>query len=242
MWRIMRGGLPCLETSAVCLQQLQDKAVAQSPLLKEIDQRVQEANQKVDEAKARNKKTISLSIFSPALQYMLGSPSSSDTTTTRKPGFFDRLARLLTGNLGIINDLLSVIGTPFFESSQGGNSSTQSQAIQISDIQIRIAELQRQRAQQADTIREKVAVALSNFDEARVEFQMSQIVTNRTIEQFQVYEIGYLRGNSDTETYLSKQNSLDRAKVQVYTSWAKMRRTLFQLKLLVLNVKEAENN
>ena len=244
MWRIMRGGLPCLETSAVCLQQLQEKAVAQSPLLKEIDQRVQEANQKVDDAKTRNKKTISLSVFSPALQYMLGSPSSGSSTSSGKssPGFFNRLGKLLTGNLGIINDLLSVIGTPFFENSQGGNSTTQSQAIQISDLQVRIAELQRQRAQEADNVRSKVVVALSNFDEARVEFQMSQVVTSRSIQQFQVYEMGYLRGNSDTETYLSKQNSLDHAKAQVYTSWAKMRRTLFQLKLLVLNVQDAESN
>jgi hypothetical protein len=30
MWRLLRGGLPCLETSAVCLQQLQEKAIVHS--------------------------------------------------------------------------------------------------------------------------------------------------------------------------------------------------------------------
>lgn len=58
MWRIMRGGLPCLETSSNCLQQLQERAVGQSPLLKEIDARIAEANQRVEEAKQRNQKVL----------------------------------------------------------------------------------------------------------------------------------------------------------------------------------------
>jgi hypothetical protein len=69
--------------------------------------------------------------------------------------------------------------------------------------------LQRSRAQLADTIRDKVAQALVKFDESRTEFQTSQILTARSLQQFQVYEIRYTRGNSETETYLSRQNQLD---------------------------------
>ena len=72
MWRIMRGGLPCLETTATCLEQLQNKAVTGSPLLKELDTRIQEATSKIDEARTKNKKTVRLSILTPALQYLLG--------------------------------------------------------------------------------------------------------------------------------------------------------------------------
>ncbi len=236
----MKGGLPCLETSAACLQQLQEKAVAQSPLLKEIDQRVQEANNKIDEAKAANKKSIRLSILSPALQYMLG-PAPTSSTTTSKPGFFSRIAKLFTGNVGIINDLFTVVGIPLFEGSQGGDSQAQSRSLQISDIQVKIAELQRERAKLADTVRDKVAVSLTQFDEARTEFMTSQVLVTRSVQQFQVYEIRYVRGNSDTESYLAHQNSLDHTKAQTYAAWAKMRRSLFQVKLLVLNVQEAEN-
>ena len=162
-------------------------------------------------------------------------PGSSNT------GFLNRVARLFTGNLGIINDLLTVVGIPLFEGTQGGNSQAQSRAIQISDIQIRIAELQRERAKLADTVREKVAAALTKFDEARTNFQTSQVLSTRSMQQFQVYEIRYVRGNSDTESYLAHQNALDHTKAQVYASWASMRRSLFEIKLLVLNVKEAEN-
>ncbi len=239
----MKGALPCLETSAACLQQLQEKAVAQSPLLKEIDQRVQEANQKIEEAKARNQKSIKLSIFSPALQYFL-QPQTLNNGGSKSQGtggIIDNLAALFTGKVGIVNGLLKAVGIPLFEGSQGGGDSAQTRAVQISDIQIRIAELQRERAKLADEVRDKVAKALVDFDEARTEFQTVQVVSQRSIEQFQVYEIRYVRGNSDTESYLAHQNSLDHTKAQTYAAWAKMRRSLFQVKLLVLNVQEAEN-
>ncbi len=242
-WRIMKGGLPCLETSAACLQQLQEKAVAQSPLLKEIDQRVQEANQKIEDAKTRNQKSIKLSIFSPALQYFL-QPQTLNNGGSKSQGtggIIDNLAALFTGKVGIVNGLLKAVGIPLFEGSQGGGDSAQTRAVQISDIQIRIAELQRERAKLADEVRDKVAKALVDFDEARISFQSSQVLATRSLQQFQVYEIRYVRGNSDTESYLARENSLDHTKAQTYEAWAKMRRSLFQVKLLVLNVQEAEN-
>lgn len=100
-----------------------------------------------------------------------------------------------------------MIGIPLFQGSQGGSDSVQNRAIQIPDIQVKIAELQRQRAQLADTIREKVAPPLVQFDEARVSFQTAQVLATRSLQQFQIYEIGYVRGNSDTESYLAHLNS-----------------------------------
>lgn len=239
MWRLLRGGLPCLETSAVCLQQLQDRAIAQSPLLKEIDNRITEANQRIEEAKSRNQKSIRLAILTPALQYLLG-PAPTVGQPQRGNGLIDNIAAIFRGDIGIINGLLNVIGVPFFQGTQGGNADAQRNAIAISDIQVKVAELQRSRAQLADQIRGKVAESLIKFDEARTEYQTSQVVASRAADQFKVFEIRYVRGNSDTETYLLRQNSLDNQKAQTYRSWAKMRRSLFEIKLLVLSVKEAE--
>lgn len=239
MWRIMRGGLPCLETSANCLQQLQDRAVGQSPLLKEIDARIAEANQKVEEAKARNKKSIQLSVLTPGLQYLL-TPVTQTDAKKRPRGFLDNIGALFRGDVGLLNGLLNVIGVPLFQGLTGGNEQAQTRAIAISDIQVKIAELQRNRAQLADTIREKVASSLVKFDEARTDFQTAQVVSARAVQQFQIYEIRYVRGNNDTESYLAQQSRLDNVKAQTYSSWAKMRRALFELKLLVLSVKDAE--
>ncbi|WP_313934706.1 MULTISPECIES: TolC family protein [Nostocaceae] len=243
LWRLLKGGLPCLETSAICLQQLQEKAIAQSPLLKEIDTRIAEANERINEAKARNQRSIKLSILTPALQFLL----SPQTTVTTQPGqqpvrtgIIENVAGILRGDTSLINGLLNVIGVPLFQGVQGGNSEAQSRAIAISDIQVKIAELQRGRAQLAQETREKVAESLIAFDEARTEYQVAQIVASRAGDQFKVFEIRYRRGNSDTDTYLLRQNALDNTKAQTYKAWAKMRRNLFQLKLLVLSVKDAE--
>ncbi|MHC5821856.1 MAG: TolC family protein [Nostoc sp.] len=240
MWRLLKGGLPCLETSSVCLQQLQEKAIAQSPLLKEIDNRVAEANSRIDEAKVRNKKSIQLSIFTPGLQYLLGPTPVAGQPQPAGTGLIDNILGIFSGKTSLINGLLSVIGVPFFQGTQGGNADAQRNAIAISDIQVKVAELQRSRAQLADTIRDKTAESLISFDEARTDFQTSQVVGSRAIDQFKVFELRYVRGNSDTETYLTRQNTLDNQKAATYRAWAKMRRSLFTIKLLVLSVKDAE--
>lgn len=239
MWRIMRGGLPCLETSSSCLEQLQNKAVTESPLLKELDSRIQEANDKINEARKTNSKTVRLSILTPALQYLLG-PTPTAGQPQQGRGLIDNLLGVFRGETGLINGLLNVIGVPLFQGSQGANTEANRNAIAISDLQIKVAELQRARAQLADTTREKVAIALIKFDEAKTDFQVAQVVGARAIDQFRVFELRYIRGNNDTEAYLAKQSQLDKTKADTYSSWGKMRRSLFEIKLLVLGVKNAE--
>jgi len=240
MWRIMRGGLPCLETTSSCLEQLQNKAVADSVLLKELDTRIQEANDKINEARAKNMKTVRLSILTPALQYLLGPAVTPGQAQPEGKGLIDNLLAIFNGKAGVINGLLNVIGVPLFVGSQGANTEANRNAIAISDLQIKVAELQRARAQLADTIREKVAIALVKFDEGRTDFQIAQVVGARAIDQFKVFELRYIRGNNDTEGYLAKQSELDKVKANTYGSWGKMRRSLFEIKLLVLGVKDAE--
>jgi len=238
MWRILRGRLPCLETSSTCLDQLQSLSVEGSPLLRELDSRIQEANDKIDEAKKRNSRTVALSILTPGLQYLLGLPPLPGQPQQR--GFIDNLFGILQGNIGLINGLISAIGVPFFRATQGANEEANRNAIAISDLQIKTAELQRARAQLADTTREKVAFSLVKFDESRTDFQISQVIASRSVDQFKIFEKQYLTGDSNTETYLGKLNQLDRTKAQTYSAWGKVRRSLFELKLLVLGVKDAE--
>lgn len=132
------------------------------------------------------------------------------------------------------------MGIPLFQGSQGGNTEAQRSAIAVADLQIKVAQLQRSKAELTSRVREETAVALIKFDEARTDFQTAQVLANRSVDQFKVFEIRYTRGNSNTETYLTQLNQLDATKAQTYRSWAKMRRALFELKLLVLNVQEAE--
>lgn len=240
MWRLMKGALPCLETSATCLQLLQQRAIAQSPLLRELDARVQEANDKIEEAKASGRKIIKLSILTPTLQYLLGPAPSPGQPQPAGTGLLDNLGAIFRGDIGILNGLLRVIGIPLFQGSQGGNPEAQRSAIAVADLQIKVAQLQRSRAELSSRVREQTTISLIKFDEARTDFQTAQVLAGRTVDQFKVFEIRYTRGNSNTETYLTRLNRLDSTKAQTYSAWAKMRRSLFELKLLVLNVQEAE--
>ena len=239
MWRIMRGGLPCLEITATCLEQLQNKAVTGSPLLKELDTRIQEATSQIDEARTKNKKTVRLSILTPALQYLLG-PTPTAGSPQQGNGLIDNILGIFNGKIGLINGLINVVGLPLFTASQGTNTEANRNAIAISDLQIKVAELQRARAQLADMTREKVAIALVKFDEGKTDFQIAQVVGARAIDQFKVFELRYIRGNNNTEGYLAKQSELDKVKANTYGSWGKMRRSLFEIKLLVLGVKDSE--
>ena len=109
MWRIMRGGLSCLEITATCLEQLQNKAVTGSPLLKELDTRIQEATSKIDEARSKNAKTVRLSILTPALQYLLG-PTPTAGSPQQGNGLIDNILGIFNGKIGLINGLINVVG------------------------------------------------------------------------------------------------------------------------------------
>ena len=95
--------MPCLDTSATCLQLLQQRAIAQSPLLKELDARVQEANDKIEEAKTSGRKIIKLSILTPALQYLLGPSPSPGQPQAAGTGISDNLGAFFRGDIGIVN-------------------------------------------------------------------------------------------------------------------------------------------
>jgi hypothetical protein len=83
-------------------------------------------------------------------------------------------------------------------------------------------------------------LSLSKFDELKTDFQVSQLLSLRHTQQFKIFELRYTRGNNSTEAYLSEQSRLDRSKGRTYTAWGKMKRSLFEIKLLVLGVKNSE--
>jgi hypothetical protein len=55
-----------------------------------------------------------------------------------------------------LDKLLNVVGIPLLQASFGGNAENQRNAIAISDLQVKVAELQRGRAELAQKIREQV--------------------------------------------------------------------------------------
>lgn len=76
VWNEMLGDLPCGDATVECINQLQNQAINSSRLLSEIDFRIEEAELKIDDARARNQKAIAFDTLSPILRYYLSSDSA----------------------------------------------------------------------------------------------------------------------------------------------------------------------
>ncbi|WP_250121651.1 hypothetical protein [Chroococcidiopsis sp. CCMEE 29] len=123
-------------------------------------------------------------------------------------------------------------------SSFGGNAENQRNVIAISDLQVKVAQLQRGRAELAQKIREQVYLAAFEYDEAARDFQLSQEVAKRDADRLRLLEVEYRFGEGDTNSYLSSLNGLDARNAQTYRAWTSMRARIEKIKLLVLGVEE----
>jgi len=147
LWDALKGDLPCLEATRDCISQLQLEAVGRNPLLVEIDTRIEEINTKIEEARIANNDSIQLGIFSPGLQVLLQPQTyeNDDGTTLQTGGLLENLAAIFTTPTGVFDRLLNAVGIPLLQSFFGGNEDNQRNAIAISDLQVKAAELQRGR-------------------------------------------------------------------------------------------------
>jgi len=238
LWQQMQGELPCVEATIKCIAQLQNVAVQKNPLLKEVDSRIQDIQGKIDEAKKANKTSINLSILRPASQVFL-QPTSQQQ---HHSGVLGKLFSIFTGPVGIVNELLSAVGNPLLDSFFGGSDQNQQRAISISDLQVKLAEIQRGRAELADKVREKVALAVFDFDNSRRDFQIAQEIARRESSRMQLIAVEYRLGQGTSENYLNQLSSLDKNKAQTWKSWSSMRSQLEKIKLLVLGAEEQNQN
>jgi len=240
LWEQMKGALPCLEATRSCISSLQAAATRKNPLLIEIDKRIEEINTKIEEAKVANKKSVRLSVLTPGVQALLSPQiiTHRDGTSRQTGGLISNVLSIFTSPTSLVDKIFSAIGIPLLQSQFGGNPETQRNAIAISDLQIKVAELQRGRAELAQKIREQVYLAAFDYDEAAREFQISQEVAKRDASRIQLLQVEYRFGDGDTNNYLNSLNSLDSRKAQTYRSWAAMRSRIEKIKLLVLGIEE----
>jgi hypothetical protein len=235
VWSDLKGDLPCSQATGECIHTLQASAVANSRLLKEIDQRVEEAIEKIEEARQTNLQSISIATFSPFLQAYIGrtlTPIRDIQGTTA----FNPLT-LLTGNL------LGVLGGQFFSmlfpwQDQAMSDASASRAIAIGDLQLKIAELQRTRAEIADKLREKVVFEALELENKARDFQIQQELGKRDHDRLEILKVGYRFGEGTSESYLNQISAYERQKAIAWRTWAALRSQLTKVRLLVLGDPE----
>ncbi len=233
-WALMYQPLSCLDSSIDCVQKLQNEAVANSPIIKGVDAKIQEINNKITEARTNNRKSIDLAIFEPGLQVFLTQKTVVENGQTRTIGFLDRVGQIFSNPGGLLNDLLAAVGIPILRSAFGGTDAQQSRMIQLSDLAVKVAEMERGKAEIAAKTRERIQQLVLEFDAAAREFQAEQSIVVSQKRSFKIYSITYAAGDGDTNTYLSRKEQLEKSKLQVFRSWARLRAHISNIKTLVI--------
>ena len=231
VWDGLKGELPCAIASTDCLNQLQNKALQSSKLLREIDTKVEEATERMEEAKRRNLDSIAISTFSPFMQTFLYSTLGPVSNGVESP--VNNPFRLIFGNLA--SALLGQgLGKLFNWSAIAATDAQQSRSIQIGDLQIKIVELQRNRAEIADKLREKVVKEALKLEGYARNFQIDKEIAKREKQRLEISKISYKFGEGDSEKYLAKLSAYDKQKATIWRSWSRLRSQLVIVKILVL--------
>lgn len=233
-WALMYSPLDCLDTSLECVQKLQNDAVQNSTSIKKLEAKIQEINTKIEEAKTNNKKLIDLSVFEPGLAALLKKETITENGQSRTIGFFERMGRLFTNPGSVLDDLLVAVGVPILKSHYGGTDANQTKSIAITELAVKVAEMERGKAEVISKAKEKIQQLVLDFDTAAREFQAEQSIVRSEIKSFKIYAITYAAGDGDTNTYLNRKEQLERAKLKVFKDWAKLRAQIANLKNLVI--------
>jgi hypothetical protein len=93
-----------------------------------------------------------------------------------------------------INEVLLLIGVPLFRYAIRGDPAAQSRQIAIADLQVKVAEVEKQRADLADKIREQVMLQVLDFDVLRRDFQVAQEISKREALRHRLIEVDYRFG------------------------------------------------
>jgi hypothetical protein len=258
IWEELKGDLPCLEATNTCTRQVQDLAIRNNFAIKEVQSRIEEVQEKIDEARANNKKAVFWDQLSPFLQYYLTKDdpfSEVDRTTIQRfdpstgriiteqvappPGPLERLLGDIANPLRIINNALSLIAIPFLQNIFGGGSQqAQTRAIAIGDLQVKVAQLQRDLVELKEAVREKVALELIEADNIAKEFQISQEIARRDQQRLEIIKISYRFGEYNSESYLNQLANFDRTNATVWRNWTKMRTQIVKLQQLTSEEEE----
>jgi len=229
LWAAMMGDLPCLEPTTECIAELQAMAVENNLTLSIIQERIDGIDQRIEEARSLNQQAVWMDTFDPLMTRYL----QFDQTSGR--GFLNNVFGIFTDPLRSINEILSLIGIPLLRGMTNTNARAQQNAIAISDLQVKVAQIEQEKRKIAEGLREQVMLEVLEFDATRREFQIAQEIARRAMTQHRLLEIDYrFSDRIDSVTYLGHLSQLDRQKVDTYRAWARLRTRLARIQMLVL--------
>jgi len=203
---LLKGDLPCLDSSSSCIRLLTERAIINSPTLKGLDQQIEQNQANVKAIAAAGTSNIfgQIQPFTPFLA----------------------VPNAVLGLGTVISNVLNNLA---------GNARTdQTIAQNNATLQIRIAEIERSKLEVRGKIEDSVIESLIQFDSLKVEADISVAIANRESSRFKLIEIGYRLGEGDTNSFIALQNGLDRTRLAVTRNKSAMRSQAAKIKRIVL--------
>ncbi len=220
---MLKGNLPCLDAKPECVKQLQDLAIANSPEIKALDIQIAQSAEAVKLAKVQGQG----SFFETISPYV--SAIAPILLQNSKPLAFGEIRTPLDSRL-LFEALPTIIsGRAVSDTNQTKN--TQANA----DLQIKLAQLEKTKAEITIALKGKVEEALITFEQLKDDANLQTTIVRREEVRAKLIEIGYRMGESSTIEQIARLNELDRKKISASQSKSKMRSQALKIQRLATN-------
>ncbi len=219
---LLRGDLPCLDSKPECIRQLEALAIAASPELRAIDSQIASSSDAVKLAKVQGQGSFSESIapYVTAIAPLLLADSRPLTTGENR---FALTSRLLFEALPTI-----ISGRATSDANQTKNSQANA------DLLIKLAQLEKTKAEIAIAIKGKVIDAVILFEGLRDESDLQSTIVRREEVRSKLIEISYRMGESSTIEQVARMNDFDRKKIIAAQIKSKLRSQALRIQRLCI--------
>ncbi len=152
-------------------------------------------------AKANNQKTIFSDLFTPVVAALV----QTDNLVARREA--------TTPPVTLFNNpwvtLATAIGVPLFQQLLGGNSAQQSRAIAISDLEVRVEQLRRNRRELEGKVKDTITQEILTLERLTLEQEQAARRLETEQKRQRIREIQYRTGSSSTVEYLTQLERLE---------------------------------
>ncbi len=218
---LLKGDLPCLDSTPECVRQLQELAIANSPDIRALDTQIGSSGDAVKLAAIQGQGSFTESIapFVSAIAPILLQNSRPQALGEIRTSLE---SRLLFEALPII-----ISGRATSDANQTRNSQANA------DLQIKLAQLEKTKTEVAIALKGKVADEVILFENIKDESNLQSTIVKRENARAKLIEIAYRMGESDTISQIARLNDFDRKKIIASQLKTRLRSQALKIQRLV---------
>lgn len=220
-FELLKGDLPCLDSKPECLKQLEELAIANSPELRAIDAQIASSADAVKLAKVQGQGSFIegiqpyVSAIAPILLQNAKPFQTGELRTSLESRLlFEALPAIISGR-----------------ATSDANQTRNNQA--NADLAIKLAQLEKTKAEIAIAIKGKVVDALIAFEGMKDEADLQSTIVRREQVRAKLIEISYRMGESSTIEQIARVNEFDRKKVIAAQMMSRLRSQALRIQRLV---------